>query len=118
MTERQAIRATGTSGYFVVRFFEDQCVSAVPAKMIVEPPAGTLTVGSTCIVRWSDGCRYETEVLKIFADYAPAKRYEADQVPPSPPSKTKGKKTKALGRKLLKKKVTTIKKERTTPSKT
>ena len=103
MTERQAIRATGTSAYFIVRFFADQCVSAVPAKTIVEPPPGTLTVSDTCIVRWSDGCRYETEVLKIAKDYATAKRYEAEQVSASPPSKSKGKKVKAGGKWKLQK---------------
>ena len=84
MTECQAICATGTSGYFVIRFSVDQCVSA---KMIMEPPAGTLSVGDACIVRWSDGCRYESQVLRIAPDYATAKRYEAEQLPASPPPK-------------------------------
>ena len=58
-TDRQkllaAVQATGAS-YFVVKFSEDQCISAIPSKRIVKPAAGALATGDSCIVRWTDGC--------------------------------------------------------------
>ena len=78
-TEHQAVRALiGSTGYFIVKFKVDDCVCAIPTKMVIEPPAGTLSIGDGCIVRWSDGCRYETTVLKWTKDYATAKRYERE----------------------------------------
>ena len=74
-TDRQkllaAVQATGAS-YFVVKFFEDQCISAILSKRIIEPAAGALATGDSCVVCWTDGCRYETEVLEIAQDYATA----------------------------------------------
>ena len=35
------VQATGAS-YFVIKFSEDQCISAIPSKRIVEPAAGAL----------------------------------------------------------------------------
>ena len=58
-TDRQkllaAVQATGAS-YFVVKFSEDQCISAIPSKRIVKPAAGAFATGDSCIVRWTDGC--------------------------------------------------------------
>ena len=70
-----AVHATGAS-YFVVKFSEDQCISVILSKTIVEPAAGALATGDSCIVRWTDGCWYETKVLEIAQDYTTAKRYE------------------------------------------
>ena len=57
-TDRQkllaAVQATGAS-YFVVKFSEDQCISAIPSKRIVEPAAGALATGDSCVIRWTDG---------------------------------------------------------------
>ena len=65
-TDRQkllaAVQATGAS-YFIVKFSEDQCISAIPSKRIIEPAAGALATGDSCVVRWTDGCRYEIKVL-------------------------------------------------------
>lgn len=44
----------------------------IPFKMIVEPAAGALAAGDSCVVRWTDGCRYKTKVLEIAQDYATA----------------------------------------------
>ena len=79
ITDRQkllaAVQATGAS-YFIIKFSEDQCISAIPSKRIVEPAAGALATGDSCVVRWTDGCRYETKVLEIAQDYATAKMFE------------------------------------------
>ena len=48
----------------------------VPSKRIVEPAAGALTTGDSCVVHWTDGCRYEIKVIEIAQDYTTAKRYE------------------------------------------
>ena len=69
------VQATGAS-YFVVKFSEDQCISAIPSKRIVELATGALANGDSCVVRWTDGCRYEIKVLEITQAYATAKRYE------------------------------------------
>ena len=63
--ERQAVRALiGSTRYFIVKFKVDDCVCAIPTKMVIEHLAGTLSIGNGCIVRWSGGCRYETTILK------------------------------------------------------
>ena len=75
-TDRQklpaAVQATGAS-YFVIKFSEDQCIFAIPSKRIVEPAAGALATGDSCVICWTGGCRYETKVLEIAQDYATAK---------------------------------------------
>ena len=77
MTDRQnllaVVHATGTV-YFAVKFSEDQCISVIPSKMIVEPAAGALAIGDSYVVRWTDGRWYETKVLEITQDYATAKK--------------------------------------------
>ena len=81
------VQATGAS-YFVIKFSEDQCISAIPSKRIVEPAAGALATGDCCVIRWTDGCWYETKVLKIVQYYATAKRYERqhlEEQSPAPP---------------------------------
>lgn len=59
MTDHQnllaTVNATGAS-YFVVMFSEDQCISAIPSKMIVELAAGALTTGDSRVICWTDGC--------------------------------------------------------------
>ena len=79
MTDHQnllaAVHATGTI-YFVVKFSENQCISVIPSKMIVEPAAGALAIGDSCVVHWTDGRWYETKVLEITQDYTTAKQYE------------------------------------------
>ena len=96
-TDRQkllaAVQTTGAN-YFVVKFSEDQCISAIPSKRIVEPAAGALATGDSCVVRWTDGCRYETKVLEITQDYATAKRYKRqhlEEQSPAPPLQKKAK---------------------------
>ena len=87
------VQATGAS-YFVVKFSEDQCISAIPSKKIVELAAGALATGDSCVVRWTDGCRYETKVLEIAQDYATSKRYERqhlEEQSPAPPPRKKAK---------------------------
>ena len=91
ITDRQkllaTVQATGAS-YFVVKFSEDQCISAIPSKRIVEPAAGALATGDSCVVRWTDGCRYEIKVLEIAQYYTTAKRYERqhlEEQSPAPP---------------------------------
>ena len=69
------VHATGASS-FVVKFSEDQCISSIPSKRTIEPAAGALATGDSCVVRWTNGCRNETKVLEIAQDYATAKRYE------------------------------------------
>ena len=70
-----AVQATGAS-YFVFKFSVVQCISTIPSKRIVEPAAGALATGDSCVVCWTDGCRYEIKVLEIAQDYATAKMYE------------------------------------------
>ena len=70
-----AVQATGAS-YFVVKFSEDQYISAIPSKRIVEPAAGALATGDSCVVRSMDRWLYETKVLEIAQEYTTAKRYE------------------------------------------
>lgn len=94
MTDRQnflfMVQATSAS-YFVVKFSEDQCISAIPSTMIIEPAAGALATDDSCVVHWTNDCQYETKVLKIADDYATAKRYERyyleEQSPAPPPRK-------------------------------
>ena len=79
MTEQQAIQASGATGYVVIRFCKDRYVCAIPAKMVLEPPA-TLSSGDDCVIRWSDGCCPEAEVLRTVSDYATAKRIEKELI--------------------------------------
>ena len=41
-----AVQTTGDS-YFIVKFSEDQCISSIPSKRIVEPVAGALATGDS-----------------------------------------------------------------------
>ena len=69
LTSRQAVRhalkASATATHFVVKFTEDEEVSVVPAKRIVNPPPSTLQVSSLCSVRWSDNKTYDATVLAM-----------------------------------------------------
>ena len=92
-TDRQkllsAVQATDAS-YFIVKFSDNQCISAIPSKRIVEPAAGALATGDSCVVHWTDGCQYETKVLEIAQDYATTKIYERqylEEQSPAPPQK-------------------------------
>ena len=98
MTERQAVKASGAAGYFVIQFLVNKCVSYTPAKNVLEPPSGSLSEGDACVIRWSDGCRYEATVLREAVDYATAKRLEKEELqklesskPKSPPAKKRRK---------------------------
>ena len=81
-TDRQALQKAITASssqakpYFVVRFDVDQCVAAVAKKAIIEPEPHNLKKDSTCIVRWSDNCRYEAVVLTTAENYTEAKKQE------------------------------------------
>ena len=70
---------------FPSKFSEDQCISTIPSKRIVEPAAGVL---DSCIVRWTDGCRYEIKVLEIAQDYATAEMYERQHLEEQSPAPT------------------------------
>ena len=69
LTSRQALnralKETATATYFVVKFTEDEEVSVVPAKCIVDPSPSSLKVSSLCSVRWSDKRTYNATVLAI-----------------------------------------------------
>ena len=84
----------------MVCFDVDKCVAAVAKKAIIEPEPHTLKEGSTCVVRWSDNCRYEAVVLATADNYAQAKKQEKVLArkqltpPPSQPPAKKQKTTK------------------------
>lgn len=46
--------------------------------MVLEQPATTLSSGDDCVIRWSDGCHYEAEVLRSVSDYVTVKRIEKE----------------------------------------
>lgn len=48
----------------VVQFQEDQCVSCVPCKTLVNP-IGIPKIGSVVEVKWTDDQTYQATVLEI-----------------------------------------------------
>lgn len=69
LTSRQAVRqvlkATSGATHFVVKFTEDQAVSVVAAKHVVEPLPSTLKVFGECLVKWSDNKTYKATILAM-----------------------------------------------------
>ena len=69
LTSRQAVRKvikeTTLASHFMVRFVDDQAVSVVSSKHIVEPPPTNLKVLSECTVKWSDDNTYKATVLSM-----------------------------------------------------
>jgi len=61
----QALKETSSATHFVVKFMEDQAVSLVAARHIVEPSPSTLKVFSECSVKWSDKNTYQATVLAM-----------------------------------------------------
>ena len=62
---RKAIRETSSASHFMVRFMEDQAVSVVSSKHIVEPRPTSLKVFSECTVKWSNGETYKATVSSM-----------------------------------------------------
>ena len=51
--------------YLHVRFMDDQAVSVISSKHIIEPPPTNLKVFSECTVKWSDNGLYKATVLSM-----------------------------------------------------
>ena len=62
---RKALRETTLASHFMVRFVQDQAVSVVSSKHIVEPPPTNLKVFDECTVKWSDDTTYKATVLSM-----------------------------------------------------
>ena len=62
---RKAIRETSSASHFMVRFMEDQAISVVSSKHIVEPHPTSLKVFSECTVKWSNDETYKATVLSM-----------------------------------------------------
>ena len=66
LTSRQvmhkALKETTLANHFMVRFVEDQVVSVVSSKYVVEPLPTNLKVFDECTVKWSDDNTYKATV--------------------------------------------------------
>ena len=69
LTSRQAVRKvlreTTSASHFMVGFMEDEAVSVISSKHIVEPLPANLKVFEECTVRWSDDNTYKATVLSM-----------------------------------------------------
>ena len=69
LTSRQAsshaLKESATATHFVVKFTEDQEVSVIPAKHIVDPSPSSLQVSNLWSVRQSDKKTYNATVLAM-----------------------------------------------------
>ena len=69
LTSRQAVRKvlkeTTLASHFMVRFVEDQAVSVVSLKHIIELLPTNVKVFDECTVRWSDDNTYKATVLSM-----------------------------------------------------
>jgi hypothetical protein len=61
----KALKEITSASHFMVRFVEDQAVSVVSSKHIIEPLPTNLKVFEECTVRWSDDNTYKATVLSM-----------------------------------------------------
>ena len=62
---RKALKETTLASHFMVRFVEDQAVSVVSSKHVIEPLPTNLKVFDECTVKWSDDNTYKATVLSM-----------------------------------------------------